>query len=75
MSQMQTSIDAAVTLMQDALGRLDRAGETTAAIHLQHAIDVAMKVPILTPEQELSPELIDRMLGNEWPGSSRDKPA
>ena len=41
--------------MTEALVLLDRAGESIAAIHLQHAIDAATRAKVPTCEADLGP--------------------
>lgn len=43
----------AIVLMREALELLDEAGESTAAMHLQRAHDIAARVPPMQPGDEL----------------------
>jgi len=45
--------DRAVMLMREALELLDAAGESDAALHLQWAHDIAARVPVLQPDDEI----------------------
>ena len=49
--------------MRMALALLDRVDERCAALHLQHALDVATDQPPLQPGEEIDPDLIERILG------------
>lgn len=62
-AQDPRSIDTAVSLMRMALALLDRAGEGVAALHLQHAIDVATGQQPLQEGDVIDEELIERLLG------------
>lgn len=51
-----------LNLMTMALTMFDNIGETNAAVHLQHAIDVAEGNKPRQPGEDLPPELIERYL-------------
>lgn len=55
--EQSKGLATAISLMKMALALLDDAQEDTAAIHLQHAIDVATREPAMLPGDEISPEL------------------
>ena len=52
----QPALEEAVLLITRALVLLDREGESWAAVHLQHAIDVALRKPVPTCEADLAPD-------------------
>ncbi|PZU06004.1 hypothetical protein [Sphingomonas sp.] len=53
MDEQKPNEATAVSLMRMALGLLDKAGKTTAAAYLQHAIDVAIDAPIPRTVEEV----------------------
>ena len=63
MTQQTQTVEKAVSLMRMALALLDRVNERCAALHLQHALDVATDQPLLQPGEEIDPDLIKRILG------------
>ena len=44
--------------MRMALALLDQLGETDTAMHLQWAIDIATKQPVMQPGDEIDPKLL-----------------
>lgn len=52
MTEQRPDISTAVSLMRMALALFDQAGNTRAAAHLQHAIDVAIDAPIPRTTEE-----------------------
>ena len=62
MVQQTQTIKVAVSLMRIALALLDRAQEGVAAVHLQHALDLATNQPPMKLGDEIDDELIERIL-------------
>lgn len=53
-------LKAAISLMRMALALLDKAGASTAAARLQHAIDTATGEPAIRPGDEIDPATFAR---------------
>lgn len=50
----------AISLMRMSLALLDKAGESLAAEHLQHAISIATRVPVMKPGDEIDLAILAR---------------